>query len=384
MVGPHLMFPGRVPEPMAITNVAVVPMDQNRVLPHQTVVIDDGFIKTIGPSVSVSTAGMSTVDGSNKYLMPGLADMHVHYWTPRDPALFLANGITLVRNMAGAPFHLELQRQIQDGELPGLHIVTTSPIVDRMPPLLPTWRAADGPSTGKRLTGQLAARGYQQIKVLNSLSLETLHAVCDQASLAGLRVTGHCPDGATFEQAIAAGISSFEHLTGIWKGHMRKGIELPELHHLALEVLEAVANGVDEDAIRHLAHDMAVRDVWNCPTLVALRNMYEPQDEGIDSTRLRSIVRHVPSAAMRTWAQLDPSGRFPSDSAYQRWRGAMSHRNDAFERIVSILHEEGAPLLVGTDTSCAARRSRLLYPRGVGKLCRSRNDALRGPEMYHQ
>ena len=327
-------------------------MDERRVLHDHTVVINDGSITAIGPSAAMDTAGTSTVDGSGMYLLPGLADMHVHYWTPGDPALFLANGVTLVRNMAGAPFHLELQRQIQDGELPGPHIVTTSPIIDRAPPPLPTWRAADEPGVARCLTGELAARGYQQIKVLNSLSLETLRAVCDEASLAGLRVTGHCPDGVTFEQAIEAGMSSFEHLTGIWKCHMRKGIELPDLSHLALEVLEAVADGTDEDAIRRLAHDMAVRDVWNCPTLVALKSIYESQDEGLAHPRLRPIARHVPQAAMSMWALLDPSSRFPDGlPAYRLWRDAMRHRNEVLMRIVGILHEEGAPLLVGTDTS---------------------------------
>ena len=348
MLGPHLTFPAQLSQPMAITNVAVVPMDRNRVLPDRTVVIDDGFIKTIGPSSSVSTVGMSTVDGSNRYLLPGLADMHVHYWTPGESALFLANGVTLVRNMAGAPFHLELQRKIRQRELPGPHIVTTSPIIDGWDSGMRTWLAADGPDAARRITGRLAERGYQQIKVLNSLSLEILQAICSQASLDGLRVTGHCPDVATFQQAIDVGMSSFEHLTGIWKGHLPEGQELPELHNLSLEVLEAVAKGVDEDAIRRLAHDMAMKDVWNCPTLVVLRNMHDPQDEGINSPRLSHIVRHVPRAGLRTWAELDPSSRnFP----YQRWRDAWYRRNDVLERIVGILHEEGAPLLVGTDTS---------------------------------
>ena len=145
MAGIDVTFPGRLSVPMAITNVTVVPMDERRVLHDHTVVIDDGSIAAIGPSAAIDTAGMSTVDGFDRYLLPGLADMHVHYWTPGDPALFLANGVTLVRNMAGAPFHLELQRQIQEGELPGPRIVTTSPIIDRISPPLPTWRAADEP-----------------------------------------------------------------------------------------------------------------------------------------------------------------------------------------------------------------------------------------------
>ena len=56
-------------------------------------------------------------------LLPGLADMLVHYRTPGESALFMANGVTLVRNMADALFHFELQRQIQQREIPGPHIV---------------------------------------------------------------------------------------------------------------------------------------------------------------------------------------------------------------------------------------------------------------------
>ena len=152
--------------------------------------------------------------------------------------------------------------------------------MDRWDPGLRTWVAADERSAARRLTGQLAGRGYQQIKVLNSLSLETVQAICEEASLAGLRVTGHCPDGATFEQAIDAGMSSFEHLTGIWRGRLGEVIEPLGLHNLALEMLEAVAMGVDEDAIRHLAHDMAARDVWNCPTLVAHPEYVRPAGRG--------------------------------------------------------------------------------------------------------
>ena len=111
MVGPKFTLPERLAIPIAVTHVTVVPMDDNRLLPDQTVIIEDGLIKTLGPSGSIDTAGMSTVDGSTKYLLPGLADMHVHYWTPGEFALFLANGVTLVRNMAGAPFHLALQQR---------------------------------------------------------------------------------------------------------------------------------------------------------------------------------------------------------------------------------------------------------------------------------
>ena len=128
-----LPFPPRLTGPLAITHATVVPMDTERLLPDHTVVIEDGRIRTLAPSGSVDvtrTPGVQVVDGTGKYLLPGLADMHAHYWDPGVAALYLANGVTLVRNMWGAPFHLALRRQVQEGRLPGPRIVTTTPIID--------------------------------------------------------------------------------------------------------------------------------------------------------------------------------------------------------------------------------------------------------------
>ena len=62
--------------------------------------------------------------------MPGLADMHVHYWDPGEAALFLANGVTHVRNLSGAPLQLAMQRKVARRELLGPHLITTTPLVD--------------------------------------------------------------------------------------------------------------------------------------------------------------------------------------------------------------------------------------------------------------
>src|SRR5438067_146666 len=105
-------WPARVEGPLAITHVKVVPMDVERLLPDHTVVVEDGRITSVTPSGSddaAAPAGMRVVDGAGRYLLPGLADMHVHYWDAGEAALFLANGVTHVRNMWGAPFHLALQ-----------------------------------------------------------------------------------------------------------------------------------------------------------------------------------------------------------------------------------------------------------------------------------
>ncbi len=74
-----LSMPQTAPESMAFTNVTVVPMDAERVLTNQTVLVEQGRIRRMGPTEGTPVpASVTTVDGSGKYLMPGLAEMHGH------------------------------------------------------------------------------------------------------------------------------------------------------------------------------------------------------------------------------------------------------------------------------------------------------------------
>ena len=104
----------------AFVNVNVIPMDSERVLENQTVLIENGDITTVGADVAIPD-GAQEIDGSGKYLIPGLAEMHGHIpsrsvpeWYVEDVLfLFVANGITTVRGMAGADGQLELRDRKQ-------------------------------------------------------------------------------------------------------------------------------------------------------------------------------------------------------------------------------------------------------------------------------
>jgi hypothetical protein len=347
---PHLAFPSRLASPLAITHVAVVPLDTERVLPDQTVIIEHGRIQVLAPSNEVDISSLPAVlDGAGKYLMPGLADMHVHYWSPGDAPLFLAQGVTLVRNMSGAPFHLALQQQVERGEMPGPRIITTSPIVEGDSFLLPLWYRATHPADAERIVQECVQRGYEQIKVYNALTSDTLQALGQAAATCNVRMTGHCPTAMTFEEAIAAGMSCFEHLVGIWREHLKEGFEQrPDQNNLDLDVVLMTAHNLDFEALRRLASQMAVKQVWNCPTLVALRWMHEAYTTGVADPSLRPWLKYVSHPAMQLWKELDPSQHRPQ---YEQWLKAWHARNDTLLQVVSLLHEEGAPLLIGTDTS---------------------------------
>lgn len=123
---------------VAFVGVYVVPMDTERILDDQTVIVRDGIIEMIGARQNVVVPDTAfIVDGQGKYLMPGLADMHVHINNENDLLLFVAHGVTTVQNMwgykglprfMGLPNQLALRDKIEQGKLPGPIIYTAGPI----------------------------------------------------------------------------------------------------------------------------------------------------------------------------------------------------------------------------------------------------------------
>jgi imidazolonepropionase-like amidohydrolase len=126
------------PAPLAVGVIAfervnVVRMDRNGVLPDQTVVVRDGRIEQIGSATDTRIpSGATRINGRGRYLMPALADMHVQLspnsWRlRRELALYLAHGVTLVRNLDGRSPHLRWRERVRRGEALGPMIVTCGP-----------------------------------------------------------------------------------------------------------------------------------------------------------------------------------------------------------------------------------------------------------------
>jgi len=89
--------------------------------------------------------GALRIDGRDKYLMPGLVDMHVHIWQDYQRTLFIANGVTTIRNMWGEDYHLRLREEIKTGKVSGPTLYTTGPLIDGSPPIWPTSTVVETP-----------------------------------------------------------------------------------------------------------------------------------------------------------------------------------------------------------------------------------------------
>ncbi|SFD72867.1 hypothetical protein [Thermophagus xiamenensis] len=95
-----------------IKNIQLIPMTADTVLTGKIVHIKKGIIHAIYDSTNwnISNEKLTVVDGQNGFLLPGLTDMHVHLWDRYELGLYLANGVTTIRNVWGLPFHLRLKK----------------------------------------------------------------------------------------------------------------------------------------------------------------------------------------------------------------------------------------------------------------------------------
>ena len=325
---------------VAFVNVNVVPMDSERVLEGQTVIVSDGAIEMIGSGDQVQVPNEALiVDGRGKYLMPGLVDMHVHIQYENDLLLFVANGVTSVRNMwgntgkmlrFGFPDQLALREQISQGELFGPTIYTAGPTMEGSPAFHPLAEVFDMPDIASESIRWQASQGYDFIKVYDHLSPETYQAIIETASENDIPVIGHVPFAIGLDGVLASGQMTIEHMTG----------------YIDPDVVKFI---IPEDQLDAYAVKTREAGVWNCVTLSEYPKSKETP-EGFERLQNQPGMVYV-----------SPGTRMLSPFLYMM--AAKSHTYEGADyperiaemnrRMVAALHEAGAGILLGTDAAQA-------------------------------
>lgn len=196
-------------------------MTQEGLLEDQTVLIEKGRIRQIGPAASIRVPPDAfPINGQGKYLLPGLVDFHVHLRDPGELLSYLAHGVTTVVHLSGPmgnmPDVMALRRKIAVGEVPGPNIYTSGRILDGSPAINPgVSTAISSPEQAKLAVEEQYRAGVDFIKVYNNLSSELMRAVVEAADQRGLAVVGHIPrrDGRpkALQTALAAGLDMIAH-----------------------------------------------------------------------------------------------------------------------------------------------------------------------------
>jgi imidazolonepropionase-like amidohydrolase len=251
---------------LAIIRVTVIDCTGAAEKPSSTVVIAGDHIAAAGPSESVRIPdGARVVDGSGKFLIPGLWDMHGHLTDATEAALSLLimNGVAGVRDMGGDLDQIDRwRREIAEGKRMGPQIVRAGPFVDGPKPGLKYRLTVTNAAEAPRAVDQLKLRGVDFIKVHNGLSREAFFAVADEARKQGLPLAVHLPRRVSVAEASDAGARSIEHIEILYESSLyRKGATAKNLK-------EAIAENRGP-AGEALFKRLKKNGTWYCPTLVA-------------------------------------------------------------------------------------------------------------------
>jgi hypothetical protein len=200
------------PPDTAFIDVNVLPMDAERVLEHQTVVVRGRFIVALGPVAGTAIPdGAQRIDGhGSAFLLPGLADMHTHVMASEDLALYTANGVTTILHMGGAPSDLVAgaNPDIASGELVGpqmffAFMLDGSQALQRF--------VISTPQQGRDAVGLARANGYDFIKLYNNVTAAEFEAIVAEARRQHLAVIGHGVRAVGLPEALFAGQAMVAH-----------------------------------------------------------------------------------------------------------------------------------------------------------------------------
>ena len=326
----------------AFVGVTVIPMDRERRLPGQTVVVRGDRIVEIGPAGRVKAPeGSVRVDGKGKFLIPGLAEMHAHIpggqasdsAVERTLFMYVAGGLTTVRGMLGHPRHLELRARATRGEL-------LSPTIYAAGPSLNGNSIPDSAAAIRAAVEQKEA-GYDLLKIHPGVSREAFDALVATAKRVGIPFAGHVPKDVGLARALEARYATIEHLDGYIEAMVRDDapVSAEESAFFGINLGEHL----DESKLPGLVEATRRAGVWNVPTQVLMENLILVGSS--EELNRRPEMRYVSPETRAEWAEVKEGMLSETGSTPESARRAMEMRR----RLIKALHAAGAGLLLGSD-----------------------------------
>jgi imidazolonepropionase-like amidohydrolase len=335
---------------VAFENVSVIPMDRQRILERQTVVIRNGRIAQIGAATQVKPpAGAVRVDGSGKFLIPGLAEMHGHLPAPNASRelvehmlfLYVANGVTTVRGMQGNPAALERRAAVASGTMLG-----------------PRLYVAGAPFGGNAKTVEIAtqmvreqkAAGYDLLKITEGASPAVYDAIVKTANEVGIDFAGHVPNDVGVRRAIAARQKSIDHLDNY--------IEALEADNSPLTGADPKTRArdlpfhVDERKIPELARLTSQAGVFNSSTMACWETFHNEETGEAIRDRMPEL-RFMPRSTVEQWVKTKNASLQPDARVFLGLGvgGKTGPRVIELRRkLLKALRDAGAPIILGTDS----------------------------------
>ncbi len=309
-----------------ITNINIVPMSEDTILANKTLWVKNGIIENIADSIVLE--GIEIIDGKNNFLSPGLVDMHTHLWDKQELGLYLANGVTTIRNLWGYPMHLRIKKALNGENIIGPLFYTSSPKLTGENDLGDDKVQISTPEEAKQLVISYKKRGFDFIKIYAGLPENIENAILAQSILSNISIVAHPSREIPYLDQFQPQISSIEHAEEI----VQQGLEY-KLDSLKLDTI---------------IQKFVRTQKSFCPTLTGYFKIFEMLELG------ENVLTSDPAYYINPLMQ-----KFDSKVQYDRWANEKENNSsiksdiDAQHQfhlyIIKRMNEAGVNIVCGTD-----------------------------------
>lgn len=337
--------------------VNVIPMDRERVLPNQTVIVHNGVIADIGDARKVKIPKDATrVDATGKYLIPGLVDMHTHLLSdgdeypdsiaPDELRVMVANGVTTVRFMIGTPELLILRARSAKGEIEAPTIFVASPHL--------TGReqgnnfVVNTPEEAREAVRKSKAAGYDFIKVTTFIKSLVYESAVDEAKKLGIRVVGHADSRFVGVERAWKARQQIEHLDGYMELLLKtdapmKG-SISDIYIYNPDNWKSF-DYMDESKIPEIARKTVASNPFVNPTHHFMKNSFG-RLRTEEEIRAQPDFKFYPAKVQQSWFDFYKRNRMIQQVPLEKRARWIELR----EKLIKAIHDAGGKIMAGSDT----------------------------------
>jgi len=330
---------------LVIKNVTLFDSVNAKTVPSQRVTVHgDRIVSVEAESGQSIAANAQVIDGSGKMLLPGLWDMHQHFFP--DLAMFdIAAGITTARDMANSIDELaKLKKHIEQGEQIGPRIILAGFIDGPGPFEGPVKVLAATPEEARERVDHYADLGYVQIKIYSSVKPELVPVIIDEAHKRGLRVSGHVPSGMIAEQFVRDGADEIQHMNFIMLNFMPDVTETRTPARFTEPGKRAASLDLNSPQVNQFIALLKERHIVIDPTMAIWEATYTDrpgQIPMIDAYMFDRLPLQIQRGAKTAGLALP----VPDAATDQLYRASYAN----FVRMVKKLYDNGITIVAGTD-----------------------------------
>jgi imidazolonepropionase-like amidohydrolase len=336
------------PTALVLRGGTLVDVASGKEIPDSTIVMRGERIEQVGSGNVAIPDGAQIIDAKGKWIIPGLIDSHAHAENPDETpfSLYLANGVTTIRNPGGNITVLRLTRErLMRGELIGPRLFFSGPLLDGIPPVWPDMSLlVDTPQRARSAVNFLADQGVDFVKVYNNVKEPELKAIIETAKERGLPVAGHIPRTMTMTRAVELGMTRLEHIR-VTGREILNAAEADQIDPLPLgrrEPLLWQRFDLQSEKMHALVLRLAQSKLFLDPTLVIAEETEVPN---LDADRNDPNNQYLsPEVVEQAVNMKSPIYELPADL-----QAAGLEAFQKQEKFVGMCNEAGVKIIAGTD-----------------------------------